>query len=247
MRRSLVMGIPLPHVSFDNYSFLSAPSLFDYDHIVADLSAISDTVDQVVGGSTEHRTRGGEAIVNAESGPKVFSLSELLRLRRLEAERLLARGGVVVCLAHADVPHEGIEGLPGWRRYAWLPAPKGFAYAEHLLAGYGKLGVEVADPEHAFAPYVEEFGVRLAFRAYVSEQGEGLSGDGRVFARSPGGAAAGVELVIGLGRVVLLPPLGQMDYSKDRVPLANTLHTCLERMRERGPEQPPQLTRKEAS
>src|SRR3989304_3616825 len=174
MRRALVVGIPLPHVTFDNYSFLSAPSLFDHDRVVVEMSSISDAVDQVVDGSPEYKT-------------------------------------------------------PGGRRYDWLPAPEGFAYAQQLLAGYGKLGVEVDDAGHSFAPYVEEFGVRLAFRAYVSEE-EGFSKFGRVFARSPGGAAVGVELAIGGGRVVLLPPLGQMDYSRDRVPLANTLHICLERL-----------------
>lgn len=247
MRRSLVLGIPLPHVTFDNYSFLSAPSLFDYDRIVVEMSAISDAVGQVIDGSLEHKTHGGQAVVNGPSGPKAFSLAELLRLRRLEAERLLAHGGIVVCLVHADVAHEGIEGLPGWRRYDWLPAPEGFTFAEQLLAGYGKLGVKVEDAGHGFAPYVEEFGVRLAFRAYVSEQEEGFSGYGRVFARSPGGAAVGVELEVGRGRIVLLPPLGQMDHSRDRVPLTNTLYHCLESMHEGETKQPPQWVRKEAS
>lgn len=247
MRRSLVLGIPLPHVSFDNYSFLSAPSLFDYDRIVVEMSAISEAVEQVVDGSPDHKTHDGQAVVNGPSGPRAFSLAELLRLRRLETERLLARGGIVVCLAQPDVAHEGIEGLPGWRRYDWLPAPEGFAYAEQLLAGYGKLGVKAADSDHAFAPYVEEFGVRLAFRAYVSEQEEGFPRYGRVFARSPGDAAVGVELKVGRGRVVLLPPLGQVDYSRDRIPLANSLYNCLERMQEGETGQRPQEIHKEAS
>lgn len=247
MRRSLVLGIPLPHVTFDNYSFLAAPSLFDYERIVVETAAISDAVEQVVGGSLEHATRDGQVVVNGPSGPKSFSLAELLRLRRLEAERLLARGGIVVCFTYPDVAHEGIEGLGGWRRYDWLPAPEGFAYPEQLLAGYGKLGVDVEDAGHSFAPYVEEFGARLAFRAYVSEEGAGFSEFGRVFARSPGGAPVGIELMVGRGRVVLLPPLGQMDYSRDRVPLANTLHDCLDRMQGEETERSSQWTRKEAS
>src|SRR4030067_1005740 len=152
MRRALVVGIPLPHVTFDNYSFLSAPSLFDHDRVVVEMSSISDAVDHVVDGSPEYKTRG-------------------------------------------------------------VPAPEGLAYADQLLAGYGKLGVEVDDAGHSFAPYVEEFGVRLAFRAYVSEE-EGFSKFGRVFARSPGGAAGGVELAIGRGRGGLRPTLGQVDYSR---------------------------------
>ncbi len=68
-----------------------------------------------------------------------------------------------------------------------------------------------------------------------------------MFARSPGGAAVGVELEAGPGRVVLLPPLGSLDYSKDRIPLANVLNDCLERMRPSTTDQPPQWIRKEAS
>jgi len=232
--RTLVLGIPLPHVSFDNYSFLSAPSLFDYGRVIVDMSALSEAIEQVAGGSAEHKTPGGLPIVNGPGGPAAFSLAELLRLRRLEAERLLARGGVIACFAYPDVSHQAIRELPGWRRYDWLPAPEGFSYADQLLAGYGKLGVELTDREHAFAPYVEEFGVRLAFRAYLSEPEEGTPPYVRVFARSPGGAAVGVELAVGPGRVVLLPPIGSLDYSSDRAPLAAVLHQCLERMTASG-------------
>ena len=244
---ALVLGIPLPHITFDNYSFLSAPSLFDYDRIIVDMSALSEAVEQGRDGSPEHRTHSGQTVVNGPSSTRTFSLAELLRLRRLEAERALARGGTVVCLAYPDVAHEGITGLPGWRRYDWLPAPEGFSYTEHLLAGFGKPGVEIADAEHAFAPYVDTFGVRLAFRAYASEQDGSFSQYGRVFARSPGGAAVGVELKVGTGRVILLPPLDSLDYSKDRVPLANVLCDCLERMQSDTADEPSQLIDKEAS
>src|SRR3990172_4909330 len=97
--RTLVLGIPLPHVTFDNYSFLSAPSLFDYGRAIVETSALS--------------------------------LAELLRLRRLEAERLLARGGIMACFAYPDVSHEGIRELPGWRRYDWLTGSGGFSYRHH--------------------------------------------------------------------------------------------------------------------
>ena len=244
---ALVLGIPLPHITFDNYSFLSAPSLFDYDRIIVDMSALSEAVEQARDGSPEHRTRDGRTVVNGPSSTTAFSLAELLRLRRLEAERALTRGGTVACLAYPDVAHEGIAGLPGWRRYDWLPAPEGFSYAEHLLAGFGKPGVEIADAEHAFAPYVTTFGVRLAFRAYASEQNDGFSHYGRVFARSLGDAAVGVELEVGKGHVVLLPPLDSLNYSNDRGPLANVLCDCLERMPASTADEPSQLARKEAS
>ncbi len=245
--RTLVLGIPLPHVSFDNHSLLSAPSLFDYERIIVEMSAVSDAVQQAVDGSPEQKTYAGQTIVNGPTSAHTFSLAELLRLRRQEATRFLARAGIIACLAYPDVPHSGIEGLSGWRRWDWIPAPEGFTFARQLLPGYGKLGVEVTDAEHAFAPYAAQFGVRLAFRAYVSEDSDGFSAYSRVFARSPGGAAIGVELTVGPGRIVLLPPLGSLDYDRDRVPLAGVLHECFERTQAGRADQPSQWIRKEAS
>src|SRR3989304_2210145 len=67
--RTLVLGIPLPHVTFDNYSFLSAPSLFDYARVIVETSALSEAIEQVTAGSTEHRTYGGLTAVNGTGGP----------------------------------------------------------------------------------------------------------------------------------------------------------------------------------
>src|SRR3972149_1755401 len=105
--RPLVLGIPLPHVTFDNYSFLSAPSLFDYGRVIVETSALSEAIEQVTAGSIEYRTYGGLPVVNGPGGPAAFSLAELLRLRRLEAERLLARGGIIACFAHPRVRPAG--------------------------------------------------------------------------------------------------------------------------------------------
>lgn len=245
--RTLVLGIPLPHIAFDNYSFLSAPSLFDYGRIIVDICAVSETVEQVVSGGRQHATFARQPVVNGPGDHAGVSLAELLRLRRIEAERFFERGGDLVCLAYPDAAHDGIEGLPGWRRYDWLPSPEGFSYAEGLLPGYGKLGVEVVDQGHAFAAYARQFGVRLAFRAYLAEGEEGAPPFARVFARSPGGAAVGFELAVGGGRAVFLPPLGSLDYDKDRAPLANVLNDCLDRFQEAQPQQPARWMRKEAS
>jgi hypothetical protein len=182
--------------------------------------------------------------VNGPGDHERFSLAALLRLRRLEAERFFQRGGDLVCLAYPDSVHHGIAGLPAWRRYDWLPAPAEFSYAEGLIPGHGKLGVEVADEGHPFAAYARQFGVRLGFRVYLADESAAPS---RVFARSPGGAAVGFELPVGRGRAFFLPPLADLDYDKDRVPLANTLAECLERLRQSRSDQPVPWKRKEAS
>src|SRR3972149_6087378 len=171
--RTLVLGLPLPPVTFDNSSFLSAPSLFDYGRVIVETSALSEAIEQVTAGSTEHRTYGGLTVVNGPGGAAAFSLAGLLRLR---------------------------------------PPGAGRARAPRGAAG------------------------RLASRACLWEREELPPPHARVFARSPGGAAVGVELEVGPGRVILLPPIGSLDYSSDRAPLAAVLHQCLERMTAGGPD-----------
>ena len=243
--RTLVIGIPLPHVSFDNYSFLSAPSFAEYPSIIVEMAAVSQVVEEVAAGSVEGRTYGGQPVVNGPTTARAFGLAELLAMRRRETERFLARSGVLVAFAWPDVPHQDIQGLPEWRRYSWLRSPQGFRYQEHILPGFGSQGVLPEDGPHPFSPYVETFGPRLAYRAYVDEEAPGFADYARVFARSPGGAGVGVEFTLGEGRIILLPPLARFE--AERTELAQTLFECLERWQDRLSPQTPEWMRKEVS
>ena len=225
--RTLVIGIPLPHVSFDNYSFVSAPAFSDYGRLIVDTAAVSTTVEEVVSGEAEHRNFAGMPVTNGPSTAQAFSLQQLLEMRRRESEWFLARGGVIACLAHPDVAHPGIAETCGWRRYAWLPAPPGFRYQEHLLPGFGTPGAELTDPDHPFASYITELSSRLAYRTTLDEAVSNFSDYARVFARSRGGAAVAAELTVDGGTIVLLPAL--VNPESDRALIAQTLHGCFER------------------
>lgn len=245
--RTLVIGIPLPQVTFDNYSFLSAPSFSDYQRMIVNTEAVSRVVQEVIEGGEQHATFAGQPVVNGPSSAGRFSLAEALTMRRREAERFLDGGGTAVCLTYPDVRHEGVEGLGEWRRYAWLPAPDGFRYEDDLLPGFGNAGVELVDGRHPFAPYIETFGPRLSYRALANEDAPGFQQHGRVFARSPGGAAVAFQLRVSRGYVVFLPPLPRFE--SERAQLANTLFECFGPFPEGPPEsqpQPPEWIRKEA-
>lgn len=231
VERTLVVGIPLPHVSFDNYSIISAPAFSEYQRLIVETATVSNVVEEVVAGVGEHRNFGGQILHNGPSTAGAFSLSDLLAMRRREAEWFVSRGGSVVCFAHADVAHPGVAG-GGWRRYSWLPAPPGFRYAEYLLPGFGTLGAEVSDEDHPFAPFISEFAPRLAYRATLDESAPDFSDYAFVFARSRGGAAIAAELAVDSGRIIMLPPLS--DPQSDRSKVAQTLSECFQSLPERG-------------
>lgn len=230
--RTLVVGIPLPHVNFDNYSFISAPAFSEYERLIIEIAASSNVVEQVVAGEGAHRNFGGQPVHNGPSTADAFSLSDLLEMRRRETDWFLARGGIAVCFAHPDVVHPQVASSCGWRRYSWLPAPPGFRYEEHLLPGFGMPGVEVSDTDHPFAPFISQLAPRLAYRVTLDESAPNFSDYARVFARSRGGAAIAAEFTFASGRVIIIPPL--IDPQLDRGSVAQTLFDCFERSAERS-------------
>ena len=227
--RTLVVGIPLPHVTFDNYSGISAPAFSEYQRLIVETAALSNVVEEVIAGVGEHRNFGGQLVHNGPSTADAFSLSDLLEMRRRETEWFLSRGGIAVCFAHPDVAHPGVA-HHGWRRYSWLPAPPGLRYEAFLLPGFGTPGAEVSDTDHPFAPFISELAPRLAYRATLDESAPNFSDYAHVFARSRGGAAIAAELTVDRGRIVILPPI--IDPQSDRGKVAQTLFECFERLAE---------------
>lgn len=240
--RTLVLGIPLPHVSFDNYSFISAPSLAEYRRIIVQPEAASRVVDEVVSGTAEHCDFSGQPVVNAAASTSASALPDILAMRTRETEWALAHGAVLVCFAYPSVVSVGVTGIADWGRYSWLPAPDAFRYEDHLLPGFGQSGTELVLEQHPFDPYGAEFGARLAYRAVIDETAPNFSDYARVFMRSPGGLAIAAELQVSEGAVVLLPPLARLDV--DRSALAETLFQCLEHWRDRVEPNSPERLRK---
>jgi hypothetical protein len=225
--RTLVIGIPLPDVSFDNASFLSAPTLSEYTRVVVDTSAAATSVQDIVNGQSAATTFGGQAVVNGPGSAYSFPLSELLEMRRREAARLLDGGGLIVILGHPLSRIYGIVGADVWHNYRWLPEPDGFTWESDLAPGFGREGAVLTDSEHPFAPYVSQLSPRIGYRLYANEEAVGLRENGRVFARSGGGVAIGFELPVGNGTIVVLPAVNKPD--SDRKQISSAILECLER------------------
>ena len=221
--RILSLGFPLPGPQVDNHTFASAPTFFDYDALVVNPQALSQLIEEVVGGSKEHVTRSRERVVNAPTAPDAVGLAELLRDRQDETARLLARGGLVVCLAYPNVMHRRVAGFTGCDRYFWLPAPPGLQYGEpYLRRGTGSELI-VTEHDHPFGPFVQQYRTKLAYHAYFADDAPGFARAGRVFARSIGGAAVAVELHLAQGQVVFLPPPARYPTGDARYAFSNAL------------------------
>ena len=227
--RLLSIGHPLPNRLIDNHTIFNAPTLFDYDAIVVDTAALSQLIEQVVDGSEEHTTRSGERVVNAQTGPGTIGLADLLRDRQDETIRLLAGGGLVVCIMYPNVIHSRVAGFSGCDRYFWLPAPHALQYREPFLRrGIGARLMPIQH-DHAFGPFIDQFRDKLTYQAYFADELPAFEGSGCVFARSAGGAAIGVELTLGNGKAVFLPPPSSPPTAEQRYAFSNAIQEAIRR------------------
>ena len=225
--RTLIVGISLPNASFDNASFLSAPSFSEYSRVIVEMASIAKSVQDAVDGSPTAVTFGGQAVVNGSASAHAFPLRDLLEMRRREAEWVLRGNGLIAVIGHPPGAVPGIDGLMTWTNYSWLPEPGGVTFSDLLQPGFGREGAVLTDSDHAFAPYVSELAGRIGYRVTADEEGPGFGESGRVFARSPGGAAIGFQVNAGGGTIVVLPALNNAD--RDRQQLAGAMVECLAR------------------
>lgn len=239
-QRTLVIGIPLPHVSFDNYSFASAPSISEYTRLIVEMQSVSAVVQEIIDSAGQHNAFDGRPVVNTRPGVRSFGLAGLLAMRMREATQFFNRGGACLCIAYPDALHEGIEGLGSWRLFEWLPPAEGLDYASDLLPGFGKEATDVCAPDHPFAPYIAAYGARMRYRAHAPAGCPAI----QTFALSAGGLPVGFEVSVMRGRIVFVPPFDIKG--EDRGAIAGTLFECFERLQARFPDRPPEWIRKEA-
>lgn len=224
--RILSLGVPMPGAAVDNHSFANAPAFFDYDALVVDPAALSQLIEEIVDGSAEHATRSGERVINRAAQPGAVSLAALLRDRRTEAERLLARGGLVVCFALPNVAHERVAGID-CDRYCWLPAPPALQYDEPFLRRGDGSEIQPTDRDHPFGSFIDQLRGKLAYQAYFDDAAAGFAVAGRVIARSTGGAALAIELSVGAGCVIFLPPPARVPAGDERYVFSNALQEAV--------------------
>lgn len=221
--RVLSLGFPLPDPNVDNYDWAYSLSFHDYDAIVVNPLSVSAFIEGVSDEGSAFRTYFEEPILPGETTSTSVGLADLLRQRRQETERLLARGGVVVCMALPDVPHPRVPGFTGCHRYYWLPAPPGMSYGRDFIQPATGTDVRASTYEHPFADHFERFRSNVLYRAIFVEGARGFGEHGKVIGRSPGGAAVAVELQVGSGRIIFLPAMPERVAADHRMALSQTV------------------------
>ncbi len=221
--RILSLGQGLPDATIDNFNWASALSFYDYDAIVVDPSeAVSSLVEGILRGEGDFQTYDEVPIADGPTSSDTVGLSDLLRRRRDETEKLLARGGLVVVFGYPDVPHPKVSGFTGCHRYYWLPAPTGADYGNNYVKPASGRHVKVVDFEHPFANYLDNRRDDVLYRASFAEGATGFTG-ARVVGRSAGGTAICIDVPVGGGRVIFVPALPPRISSSERSGIATNL------------------------
>lgn len=225
--RILSLGVGLPDAAIDNYNWASALSFYDYDAIIVDpATSVSRMIEGVLKGEGEYKTYEDTPIADGPTSSDSVGLADVLRRRRDETERLLAKGGVVVVFGQPDVPHPRVAGFTGAHRYYWLPAPPGYDYGSTYVKPAIGRHVNVVDWEHPFANYLDARRNNVLYRASFQEGAAGFAGS-RVLARSDGGTAIAMEVPVGGGRVIFIPALPLRISPSDRSRFAGNLVSAI--------------------
>jgi hypothetical protein len=205
--RILSLGQGLPDASIDNFNWASALSFYDYDAIIVDpAEAVSRFIEDIARGQGDYQTYDDIPVADGPTSSETVGLADILRRRRDETEKLLARGGIVVVFGYPDVPHPKVAGFTGCHRYYWLPAPAGTDYgADYVKAASGR-HVKVVDFEHPFANFLDSRRDDVLYRASFAEGAPGFPG-ARVVGRSAGNTAIAIDIPVGGGRVIFVPAL----------------------------------------
>jgi hypothetical protein len=228
--RILSLGVPLPGPRVDNYNLLTAPSFFDYDALIVDIQSTAQLIEGVAAGTADPETFGRKRVRKVAESPDDVALADVLARRSDETARLLANTGVIAVFAQPPVTLRGVEGTDGLSSYWWLPSATGIEY-EHSIISADGTQAHVVDYQHAMAPFLLGQLANVSYRARVDvEAMPSFAERGRVFARSYGGAAIGVELAVGGGKLVLLPALKSVPSGDARYALSDSLQACLRRM-----------------
>ena len=188
-----------------NATIFNAPSIQDFDAVIVDTHAMFESIREAAAAAGEFKTYNDLPVVNGASIDGFTAIADVLHRRREEFAQALERGTPIAIIPAPVEQLTNIAGFQGLDRYWFLPAPEGVAWNASTIVGGEGGNVSISDYHHPFVDVINAAGGELRYRAHLNERAAGFPSDARVFARSAGGAAVGVEFPVLNGRVIFFP------------------------------------------
>lgn len=188
-----------------NASIFNAPNIYDFDGILVDAHAMSETIREAAEAAGAYLTHNDIPIVNGASVDGFAGIADVLHRRREEFVRALELGIPIAVIPAPVEQITNIAGFQGLDRYWFLPAPEGMSWDAATIVGGEGPNLSITDYHHPFVGLIEASGRELRYRAHINERAQGFPTDAHVFARSAGGAAVGVEIPVLNGSVIFTP------------------------------------------
>lgn len=165
----LLVGIPSPKAGVEWAADLSTTkSLFDYDAVVVNMFNVFDA-------------------------GLIIAPSDVMEAKRLEAEKLLSKGGIIVCLAAPEIDKSFLSIRA--RSYDWIPVA---GLGNIVLKGEGQRFTRVNSS--AFNKYLELQGI--VWYAYLEKS---QRTNYQILAKNEGEFAIAARIQVGKGSIYFLP------------------------------------------
>lgn len=214
--RVLSLSHRLQHPLVDNHTILNAPNIADYDAIVLDIRGTAEIIRLAAQGEGSLFTHGDAPVVNGDGSDGAAPLAALLDRRREEFARALERGAVIAVYLAPQSRITGVTEKQGLDRYFMLPAPMGIAWDASTIRPSEGSRAAVVDHAHPFVRVYETYQSQLLYRAVIDDRAPGIGQHAKVFLRSVGGSAIGVDVRVSGGRLIFLPSASNPD--NERLP-----------------------------
>lgn len=206
--RTLFLGIDIEKTDVDKaFDPLNAPSLFDYDIVIADVDVVLGEQAAILPLEEIVRARRGECAELATQNNKLLK----------EASLLLAKGGLLVCFLKPvrgfSYETQGKHGTSYYyvTNYGWIPVKEISAHP-HWRLSYGKgKRVLLSDTPSSFAPYL-----RMPSTYWVAyfHNLDRLEIETQCLALNDAELPIALEVPIGKGWLVFLPVSNHPKYGE---------------------------------
>lgn len=219
----LVIGIEIENPNVDSVGCaLEAPSLFDYDIVIADVDSalLPELIDKIP---------IDEYVALEEKPGKRFQRA--IEKLSNEVTRMMEKGGVLICLMK---PRRGISygyaSAKGWRtkyinNYNWIPIKH---LDWHITSGSGRR-IRISDTSSPFTDYLKM--PQTHWTAYMIDT-ERLDVQNEKIALNDAGEPIAMQLLIAKGSIIFLP-------ASEHANIGDILLTCAVRSFKKTTERPP--------